>query len=282
MITIGYAILLGVIQGLTEFLPISSTAHLTLAGTILHLIDPQHPEDWTAFIAIMQLGTVTAVILYFLKDLVRMTGSFFTDLRNRSAATSAGWGADSRMIGKIILGTLPVAVIGLAFKKIIEGTFTKEISTIASSLIVVALILLLAEIVGKRKRTEEQINWWDALVIGFAQACALIPGSSRSGSTITAGLFLGFTREAAARFSFLLSIPAVVASGFFELYEARHHMANLGPVPLIVSTVVSGIVGYATIAFLLGYLKTHSTKFFVLYRVLLGILLWALLLTHSL
>jgi undecaprenyl-diphosphatase len=282
VITIGYAILLGVIQGLTEFLPISSTAHLTLAGTILHLIDPQHPEDWTAFIAIMQLGTVTAVILYFLKDLVRMTVSFFTDLRNRSAATSAGWGADSRMIGKIILGTLPVAVIGLAFKKIIEGTFTKEISTIASSLIVVALILLLAEIVGKRKRTEEQINWWDALVIGFAQACALIPGSSRSGSTITAGLFLGFTREAAARFSFLLSIPAVVASGFFELYEARHHMANLGPVPLIVSTVVSGIVGYATIAFLLGYLKTHSTKFFVLYRVLLGILLWALLLTHSL
>lgn len=282
MVTIGYAIILGIIQGLTEFLPVSSTAHLTLAGAFLHLIDPQHPEDWTAFIAIIQLGTVTAVILYFLKDLIRMTKSFFVDLRNRSDVPSAGWGADSRMIGKIIVGTLPVAIIGLAFKKTIEGTFTKEVSTIGTSLIVVALILLLAELVGKRKRTEDQINWRDSLIIGFAQACALIPGSSRSGSTITAGLFLGLTREAAARFSFLLSIPAVIASGFFEMYEARHQMANLGIVPLIVSTVVSGIVGYATIAFLLGYLKTHSTKFFVLYRVVLGILLWTLLLTHSL
>jgi undecaprenyl-diphosphatase len=282
VISIGYAILLGIIQGLTEFLPISSTAHLTLTGALLHLIDPQRPEDWTAYIAIMQLGTVAAVILYFFRDLLRMTGSFVADLRNRAAGTSAGWSHNSRTIGTIILGTLPVAVIGLAFKKIIEGTFTKEITTIATSLIAVALILLLAEIVGKRKRTEEQITWRDGLVIGFAQACALIPGSSRSGSTITAGLFLGLTRQAAARFSFLLSIPAVVASGFFEMYEVRHHIGDLGLLPLMISTVVAGIVGYATIAFLLGYLKTHSTKLFVLYRVLLGLLLWGLVLTHTL
>jgi len=173
-------------------------------------------------------------------------------------------------------------VIGLAFKKIIEGMFTKEISTIATSMIAVALLLLLAEFTGKRKRSEGEITWIDALVIGFAQSCALIPGSSRSGSTITAGLFLGLTREAAARFSFLLSIPAVLASGFFEMYEARHHMASLGILPLAVSTIVSGIVGYATIAFLLGYLKTHSTKIFVVYRILLGSLLWILLLRNVL
>ncbi|HUN66314.1 MAG TPA: undecaprenyl-diphosphatase UppP [Bacteroidota bacterium] len=282
MISIGYAILLGIIQGLTEFLPVSSSAHLTLAGSLLHLIDPDHPEDWTAYIAIIQIGTIAAVIIYFFKDLLRMTHAALADARRRNGDGAPGWGNDSRMLGNIIIGTLPVAVIGLAFKKIIEGMFTKEISTIATSMIAVALLLLLAEFTGKRKRSEGEITWIDALVIGFAQSCALIPGSSRSGSTITAGLFLGLTREAAARFSFLLSIPAVLASGFFEMYEARHHMASLGILPLAVSTIVSGIVGYATIAFLLGYLKTHSTKIFVVYRILLGSLLWILLLRNVL
>jgi len=282
VISIGYAILLGIIQGLTEFLPVSSSAHLTLAGSLLHLIDPDHPEDWTAYIAIIQIGTIAAVIIYFFKDLLRMTHAALADARRRNGDGAPGWGNDSRMLGNIIIGTLPVAVIGLAFKKIIEGMFTKEISTIATSMIAVALLLLLAEFTGKRKRSEGEITWIDALVIGFAQSCALIPGSSRSGSTITAGLFLGLTREAAARFSFLLSIPAVLASGFFEMYEARHHMASLGILPLAVSTIVSGIVGYATIAFLLGYLKTHSTKIFVVYRILLGSLLWILLLRNVL
>lgn len=273
-----YAILLGIIQGITEFLPISSTAHLTLAGKLLGLIDPNRPEDWTAFIAIMQLGTVAAVIVYFFGDLIQIVRNSFLDLKNRHRSVEKPWSFESLLGWKIIIGTLPVAVIGLSAKKIIEGTFTKELSTIAAAQIIVALFLLWAEKTGKRNRTEKQTTWADALIIGFAQALALIPGSSRSGTTITAGLFLGLTRETAARFSFLLSIPAVVASGFFELYEARHHLGDLGIVPLIISTIVSGIVGYATIAFLLRYLKTHSTYVFVAYRVLLGaVILWLLL-----
>ncbi len=278
MITTLYAILLGIIQGLTEFLPISSTAHLTLAGKLLGLIDPQHPEDWTAFIAIIQLGTVTAVIVYFIRDIIDMTASLAHDMRTPATAATGRWSEKSRLAGLIIIGTLPVAIIGLAFQKGIEGMFTKEITTIATSLISLALLLLWAEARGKRSRQIENLTRSDALIIGIAQACALIPGSSRSGTTITAGLFLGFNREAAARFSFLLSIPAVIASGLFELYQARHHLLHsIGILPMAVSTVVSGIVGYATIAFLLGFLKAHSTKVFIAYRICLGIILWALL-----
>lgn len=272
-----HALLLGIIQGITEFLPISSTAHLTLAGKLFGVVS--NPEDWTAFIAIMQLGTMAAVIIYFLNDLLSMINHLYRDLQARGE--SATWSNESRLAGKIIIGTAPVVVIGLAFKKIIEGTFTKEISTIATSLIVLALVLWWAEKAGKRNRTEEQTTWRDALVVGIGQACALIPGSSRSGTTITAGLFLGLTRETAARFSFLLSIPAVVASGLFELYGIRHHIADLGIAPLAISTIVSGIVGYATIAFLLKYLKTHSTSVFIFYRLALGSFLWILLLTKS-
>jgi len=271
-----YAILLGIIQGLTEFLPISSTAHLTLAGKILGLIDPLHPEDWTAFIAIIQLGTVAAVVIYFLKDIFGMFSSIYHDLKNPPTGDRRRWSENSRLAGMIVIGTLPVAIIGLAFKNAIEGMFTKEITTIATSLIVLALVLLLAELTGKRSRQLGQTTWVDALIIGFAQACALIPGSSRSGTTITAGLFLGLNRETAARFSFLLSIPAVIASGLFELYEARHHLSAVGGAPLILSTIVAGIVGYATIAFLLDYLKTHTTQIFIIYRICLGLLLWIL------
>ncbi len=272
-----YAILLGIIQGLTEFLPISSTAHLTLAGKLFGLIDPARPEDWTAFIAIMQLGTVAAVIIYFRSDIVQMIGALLRDLGRGGSPDAPRWSRASQLAFMVILGTLPVAVIGLLFKHAIEGAFTKELSTIATSLIALALILYAAERFGKRTRTIETASWVDALTIGFAQACALIPGSSRSGTTITAGLFLGLTREAAARFSFLLSIPAVIASGLFELYEARHHLGDMGIAPLAVSTVVSGIIGYATIAFLLGFLKTHTTKMFIVYRLALGTLLWTLL-----
>jgi len=271
-----YAVLLGIIQGLTEFLPVSSTAHLTLAGRLFGLIDPARPEDWTAFIAIIQLGTVTAVIIYFFKDIIGMVTHGLHDLRTAPAPGTSRWSAQSHLTGKIILGTIPVAIIGLAFKKIIEGAITKEITVIGTSLIVLALILWWAEKVGKRIRTEEQTTWKDALIVGFAQSMALIPGSSRSGTTITAGLFLGMTRETAARFSFLLSIPAVMASGFFEIYEARHDLGSIGILPIVISTIVSGIVGYATIALLLKYLKTHSTYIFIFYRILLGITLWIL------
>jgi undecaprenyl-diphosphatase len=173
----------------------------------------------------------------------------------------------------IILGTLPVAVIGLAFRKIIEGTLTKSLTVIGISAIVLALILWLAERVGSRKKEMANVTWLDSLIVGFAQSLALIPGSSRSGTTITAGLFLGFTRADAARFSFLLSVPAVFASGMLELYEMRHFMHDLGIMNVVVATLVSGIVGYASIAFLLRYLKTHTTYVFIFYRIALGVLL---------
>jgi undecaprenyl-diphosphatase len=272
------AILLGIIQGLTEFLPISSTAHLTLAGQLLGLIDSAKPEQWTAFIAIIQLGTAAAVVIYFYRELTGMTKNFLIDLR--TPLSQRMWSYESKMVGKVLLGTIPVVIFGVTFKDIIEGTFTKEISTFATALIVLALILWWSEKIGKRTRTEQQTTWKDALMVGFAQALALIPGSSRSGTTITAGLFLGLNRDAAARFSFLLSIPAVVASGLFELYSVRHNIGEVGAFQVIVATIVSGVVGYLSIAFLLKFLRTHSTFLFIIYRIVLGGVLWGWLMTN--
>jgi undecaprenyl-diphosphatase len=177
----------------------------------------------------------------------------------------------------IIIGTLPVALIGLSLKHIIEGALTKTTIVIAASMIALALLLWLAEEFARHVRGLAQITWVDALVVGFAQACALIPGSSRSGTTITAGLFLGLTRETAARFSFLLSIPAVVASGIYELAKI-HGTFELGMGNLLISTVVSGVVGYAAIAWLLKFLMRHTTMVFIWYRLILGVLLITLLL----
>lgn len=271
-----YAILLGVIQGLTEFLPISSTAHLTLAGKLLNLIDPAHPEAWTEFIAVMQLGTVAAVIVYFWRDLWGMVVALLGDLRTKGGAEGR-LTERSRMAVYIVIGTLPVALLGLSLKKIIEGSLTKTTIVIAVSMVALALLLWLAEKIARHLRDISQVTWVDALVIGFAQACALIPGSSRSGTTITAALFLGLTRESAARFSFLLSIPAVVASGLYELSKI-HGRFDLGLGNLIISTLVSGVVGYASIAWLLKYLMRHTTMVFVYYRIFLGLLLIVLLL----
>lgn len=272
-----YSILLGVIQGLTEFLPISSTAHLTIAGKLLGLINPDRPDEWTAFIAVIQIGTLTAVVVYFFRDLIEITKGFFVDGRKYLQSRENGLGR-ARMGWYIILGTLPVATFGLAFKKFIEGNLTKSLTVIGCSLIILALILWIAERVGTRKKVMSDATWLDALIIGFAQSLALIPGSSRSGTTITAGLFLGITREDAARFSFLLSIPAVFASGMLELYQMRHFMHDIGGINVAVATLVSGIVGYASIAFLLRYLRTHTTYLFIFYRLILG----AVLLTVSL
>jgi undecaprenyl-diphosphatase len=272
------ALILGIIQGLTEFLPISSTAHLTLAGKLMGLIDPAKPEEWTAFIAIIQLGTVAAVIIYFLPELIAMVREVYADIGKRAGSPEKRWGDNSRLAGQIIIGTIPVVVLGLAFKKIIEGNLTKTPEVIGTSLIVLALILLWAEKAGKRNRTNT--TWKDGLIVGIAQSLALIPGSSRSGTTITAGLFLGFAREMAARFSFLLSIPAVLASGLYELYSIRHELTSVNLAPLLIATVVSGIVGYATIAFLLRYLKTHSTFVFIWYRIVLGAALWILVIEN--
>jgi undecaprenyl-diphosphatase len=267
------AILLGVIQGLTEFLPISSTAHLTIAGKYLGLVNSSFPEQWTAYIAVTQLGTLAAVIVYFFKDLVSITQGFFKGGLKFVNDRSAGLG-EARMGWLIILGTIPVVIIGLGFKKVIEGNLTKSIEVIATSLIVLAVFLFLAEKAGKRTKSVADTNWLDALVVGIAQSLALIPGASRSGTTITAGLFLGIKREDAARFSFLLSVPAVLASGLLELYQMRNLIGQLGAMNVAISVISAGIVGYAAIDFLLRYLRTHTTSIFIYYRIALGIALW--------
>ncbi len=273
-----YAVLLGIIQGLTEFLPISSTAHLTLAGEALHLVDKAHPELWTEYIAVIQLGTLVAVIVYFWRDIVSMIVSPLRDISTGALFRGmSAWNPQTRLAFYVVIGTAPVGFIGLALRHVIEGSFTKSLPVIACSLIGLALLLWTAERVARHARILEAFTWMDAIVIGFAQACALIPGSSRSGTTITAGLFMGLTREAAARFSFLLSVPAVLASGIFELSKIHAGVFSFGIGNLALATIVAGVTGYASIAWLLRYLMKNTTMVFVWYRIALGLLLLALL-----
>jgi undecaprenyl-diphosphatase len=272
------AIILGLIQGLTEFIPVSSTAHLTLAGRWMNLVDPQHPDQWTAFIAVIQLGTLIAVILYFWTDILKIITGFVAANLGKVTGKRADPSQQqySTLGWLIIIGTLPVAVVGLLFRHQIEGMLTKDLRIIAGSLIGLALLLTIAEIVGTQRRDMKNLRTSDAIVVGFFQVLALIPGSSRSGSTITGGLFSGLKRETAARFSFLLSIPAVAASGLLELPKALHSI-NTGWAAIAVATAVSGVSGYLSIAFLLRYLQRHTTYVFVAYRIALGLLLiWLL------
>src|SRR6266446_1876863 len=269
--TLLQAILLGIVQGLTEFIPISSTAHLVLAGRLMNL--GLTPEQTTASIAVIQLGTLLAVIAYFAPDIWNITRAFIHDhfvllkVGRRDEFNRANDHArlshDALLGWLVVIGSIPVAVVGLLFKKQIEGTFTKNLWVIATMMIVIAILLGLAELVGKRKRSMNDLGVFDAVVVGFAQCLALIPGSSRSGSTIMGGLFAGQIRETAARFSFLLSIPAVAASGLLELREALHKLPNGSYGSLMVGMLMSAIVGYASIWFLLRYLRTHSTGIFV-------------------
>lgn len=263
------AIFLGIIQGLTEFLPISSTGHLTLAGKLMSLVSPEHPEHWTAFIAVIQLGTLVAILIYFWSDLWGITKDFLSDnLLNRKKFSEQSF--NSKMGWFIIIGSIPVVVIGLGFKDVIQGAFTKNLQVIALSLIVLGLVLAIAEKVGKFNKEIKDIKWYHAVLIGFAQSLALIPGSSRSGTTITAGMFLGLKRETAARFSFLLSVPAILGSGLLELYEALEYIDTDGIITLTIATIFSAISGYATISFLLKFLKNNSTFVFVFYRIIVG------------
>ena len=273
------AILLGIIQGLSEFLPISSTGHLTIVGKLLSLVSESHPESWTSFIAVIQLGTMAAVLVYFAKDIFLIVKDFLKEnLIHRKKFSEQS--VNSRMGWLVIIGTIPVVIIGFAFRDIIEGALTKNLYVIAYSLIGLAIILAIAEKVANFKKDLKDISVLDSLLIGIAQTFALIPGSSRSGTTITGGLFLGLKRDVAARFSFLLSIPAVLASGLFELYHSLKYLnADMG-LNLVIATVVSGISGYIAIDFLLKYLKKHSTFLFVYYRIAAGIFILILLLTN--
>ena len=272
------AVLLGVVQGLTEFLPISSTAHLTLIGKLLGLIDSNKSPEWTAFLAIIQLGTLIAVLTYFARDVVNMALSLYRDVSTRGGGEGfRGYSFESRLALCVVAGTLPVAIIGFLAKRIIEGAFTKSTVVIICSLIVLALLLLIAERTARHTRSIEHITFKDAFVVGFAQVLALIPGSSRSGTTITASLFLGLTRPAAARFSFMLSIPAVLASGLYELLKIDKSVFTYGIENLVIATLVSAISGYLAISWLLRYLMGHTTLVFVWYRIGLGVVLCALL-----
>jgi undecaprenyl-diphosphatase len=270
------AIILGIVQGLTEFLPISSTGHLTLAGKFMNLISAEHPEQWTAFIAVIQLGTLLAVLVYFWKDLINILKDFVQDNVVKRVKYSEQK-INSKLGWLIIIGTIPVVIIGLAFKDAIEGALTKNLYVIAGSLIVLALILALAEKTAKFRKDVEHITIFDSIIIGIAQALSLIPGSSRSGTTITAGLFVGLKREDAARFSFLLSVPAVLSSGVLQLYEALKFIDHTMAVNIIIATIVSGISGYLAIDFLLKYLKKNSTFIFIYYRIALGVFILILL-----
>ncbi|MBM4068612.1 MAG: undecaprenyl-diphosphatase UppP [Planctomycetes bacterium] len=271
------AVLLGIIQGFTEFLPISSTAHLRVVPALLGW----ERDPGAAFTAVIQWGTLLAALIYFRSDILRITIAVLDGLRTRDP-----WGhPDARMGWMIALGTVPIVVCGLAFKKAIKEDL-RSLYVIAAAAIGLAIVLLSAELWVRRRQQKGQplkgmsdLGWWDAVATGLAQAVALIPGASRSGVTITGGLFLGMDRATAARFSFLMSLPSVFAAGVYELYDERHTLlaSQADALNLATATVVSGLVGYATIAFLLSFLKSHTTLVFILYRVLLGGLLLALL-----
>jgi len=267
------AIVLGIVQGLTEFLPISSSGHLRIVPAMAGWEDPG-----AAFTAVIQLGTMAAVVLYFRKDLIAIMRTWLASLRDRSLRRER----DARLGWYLILATVPISIIGLAFSDQIENG-ARDLYLIAIMLIVFGIVLLIAEKVSRRDRDIETITGRDALIVGFAQALALIPGVSRSGATISAGLLLGFDRVAAARFSFLLSIPAVVLSGLFEMRHVIDGSAEgaVGIGPTAVATVLAFISGYLSIAFLLRFLTTHTTNVFVAYRVVLGAVVLALVGTHT-
>jgi len=269
------AIILGLIQGLSEFLPISSTGHLTVAGKLMNLVSAENPEQWTAFIAIIQLVTLVSILVYFRKDIWNIALSFIKE--NAARKSYKEQSLDSKLGWLIIIGSVPVVVIGLLFKDIIEGALTKDLYVIAFSLIGLAIILAIAEKTAKFKKDIKDVTIKDALIVGTAQAFSLIPGSSRSGTTITGGLFSGLKRETAARFSFLLSIPAVFGSGLLQIYEALKFIDANMVVNLAAATIVAGISGYIAIDFLLKYLKKYSTFLFVYYRIILGVVILILI-----
>jgi len=270
------AIVLGIVQGLTEFIPISSTAHMKIVPVLFGWGDPG-----AAFTAVLQIGTLAAVVSYYWRDILRIASAMVADVGRGKLATTN----DARQGWMIVAGTLPIVVCGLLFRHQIKTTL-RSMYVICAAVAGVAVLLGIAEwyvrrreAAGYRGRGVDDVQWHDAVGIGFAQAAALVPGTSRSGATILGGLLCGLTREAAARFSFLLSIPAVFAAGVLELVEERsellkdsHEAANL-----VVAMLVAGIVGYVTIPWLLAYLRKHTMFVFIVYRLLLAAMLYYLL-----
>jgi undecaprenyl-diphosphatase len=254
------AAVLGVIQGLTEFIPISSSAHLRIFPELFGWGDPG-----AAFTAVIQIGTELAVLIFFRKDIWRIASAWLRSLHDPSWRGHV----DARMGWFIIVGSLPIVVLGILLKDVIENDF-RNLWIIGTTLVVLGVVLGIADRFGRNERTLGKMTLTHAVMFGVAQAMALVPGVSRSGATISMGRFLGYEREAATRFAFLLAIPAVVGAGLFELPEIPHGENAYGPWPTLLATVVSFVVGYAAIAWLLRYVSTRSYLPFVLYRIGLG------------
>jgi len=248
-------------------LPISSTAHIKIVSSFFGWNDPG-----AAFTAVVQIGTMLALIIYFFDDIIKFITHGLRSLIHGNLLETH----ESKQAWMIVCGTIPIVIFGLLFKHAIE-TYLRSLYVISGALILLAFALAYAEKVAIKKKEVKDVSWSESLIMGFAQSLALIPGVSRSGVTITAGLFSSMTREAAARFSFLLSIPAVFASGMYELWEVKDTLSGDGLTAIIISTIVSGVVGYLSIAFLLNYLKRHSTFIFIYYRIILGIFILVLL-----
>ena len=274
--TLFQAAVFGFIQGLTEFLPISSAAHLRIVSAFLGWTDPG-----AAFTAVIQLAIVVTLLLYFWHDLVHIVEAMLRGVQTGRLFDDH----DARLGWMIVVGTLPIMVLGLAFKKHVE-TSLRSLYVVAIAEIGLALALIVAEYMersrvaaGIRLREMKDVTWTDAIIVGAAQCLALIPGASRSGSTITGGLFVGFTRETAARFSFLLSLPSFLGAGVLEFVHHRHELLAAPDAGrnLVVATVVAIFVGYGAVAFLMNYLKRHTTWVFIIYRLVLGAWLLALL-----
>jgi undecaprenyl-diphosphatase len=270
--TIWDSIILGIVEGLTEFLPVSSTGHLTIVSKMLGLkIDD---PSITGFTAVIQVGAIVAVVLYFWKDIARIAVAWVRGLANPEYRGEF----DHRMGWYVIVGSVPIVIVGFLARDLISGPL-RSLWWVAGALIGWAFVMVVAERIGTKERPLTRITLVDALVMGLVQCLALIPGISRSGATISAGLFRGLDRVAATRISFLLGIPALVGAGVYELKDALH--GDVGAVPLLVGTVVSFVVAYASIAWLLRFVVKHTIEVFAFYRVLLGIVLIILLATST-
>jgi undecaprenyl-diphosphatase len=264
------AIILGLVQGLTEFLPVSSSAHLRIVGEFL----PNAADPGAAFTAITQIGTEAAVVVFFWRDIVRIVGHWFRSLFGRIPRNDP----DARMGWFIIIGSIPIVVLGLVFQNQIETVF-RSLWLVAAMLILFGVLLGIADMIGAKKRKLNELNVGQAGVFGVAQALALIPGVSRSGGTITAGLLMGFERAAAARYAFLLAIPAVFGSGFYQLFKSRDEQGVFSLCETALATGIAFVVALGVIAFFMNYISKRSFMPFVVYRVALGALVMVLLAT---
>lgn len=259
------AIILGLVQGLTEFLPVSSSAHLRIVGGLF----PSLGDPGVTFTAVVQIGTEAAVVYYFRHDIHRIVKAWFAQFGSRKESLSGAERQDAKMGWIVIIGTIPIVILGLLLEDAIDSVF-RNLYLTALMLALFALFLGLADRFGRKRIPEEKITLRDGLILGFAQCMALIPGVSRSGGTITVGLLLGYTREAAARVSFLLAIPAVLGSGFYRLFSDDGTGPQAGAIPTLVATIVSFVVGYAVIVWFLKLISTKSYLPFVIYRLCLA------------